>query len=705
MPSALHRELAWLQLRVAAEITRTGQPDAGPACIEEDLRRQLLAQLTGELDAPLSRQALLIRADDVHRTSLGVPAADPADGLGQLAATFALDERERDLLVVAAAPELDSRFGYLYGVVLGDPARRAASLELAQRLLAADGDEEWELRDRLDPHARLRRSGLVRADGAGPFPFRPLRMPENIVHQLATGQADLDTALSGCAWLDPPATTDLEALDSAAVDTLRRAAALWSATEPGKRPVIQINAPRGAALDEALAALSDLTGRPRISLDLACAINDPLRPEEIAAVVSRDARACQAILVLISGEPGPSAEVPDVMLSRLAEAPSVPTVLVRRAGPSLPRPPLAVCIDLEPATTAVRFRLWRSALDAAAIPADARTVRDLAATFVLDPAQLANAAERAAVQRRLHPQDRTLTTLRAAAASGSAHNLDTVGRRITPAAGWPDLVVPAPVRTQLQELAAAARGRRLVLDEWGLSRRVRARGVTALFTGGSGTGKTTAAEVLAADLGIDLYVIDLATVISKWIGETEKNLRRVFSAADSANAVLLFDEADALFGRRSEIKDAHDRYANTEVAYLLQLMDTVDGVTILATNLATNLDPAFLRRLQFAVDFPPPDAHLRRKLWQLALPATVPARDLDLDFAAQHFELTGGDIRNAALHAASLAAADGAVVTMPLLVRSVVREYQKRHRVPPPADFGPWQDEVARLSTGDPVGV
>ncbi len=212
-----------------------------------------------------------------------------------------------------------------------------------------------------------------------------------------------------------------------------------------------------------------------------------------------------------------------------------------------------------------------------------------------------------------------------------------------------------------------------------------------LFAGDSGTGKTMSAEVVARDLGLDLYTVNLATVVDKYVGETEKNLERIFSEADGVNAVLLFDEADALFGKRSEVRDANDRYANIEVAYLLQRMETFDGLAVLATNLRANVDEAFARRLDMVVDFPSPDFLLRRALWDRCLAPGMPrAPDLDLDFCAEAFELSGGNIRSIAITAAYLAADKGRPLNMADIIRGVHREYRKLGRMVVPSEFGPY---------------
>jgi SpoVK/Ycf46/Vps4 family AAA+-type ATPase len=258
--------------------------------------------------------------------------------------------------------------------------------------------------------------------------------------------------------------------------------------------------------------------------------------------------------------------------------------------------------------------------------------------------------------------------------------LEGQARLVAPVATWDDLVLPAPQRALLRQIEAHVRHRRRVHEDWGFAARTsRGLGITALFSGPSGTGKTLAAEVLARALDLDLYHVDLSAVVSKYIGETEKNLRRVFDAAEAGGAVLLFDEADALFGKRSEVKDSHDRYANLEVSYLLQRMEAYRGLAILTTNLKSALDDAFERRIRFRVAFPFPDAAQRAALWHRVFPPEMPTEGLDPERLAR-LNATGGTIRNVALHAAFLAAEAGEPVRMAHVrdaVRSVYAQLEK----------------------------
>lgn len=341
---------------------------------------------------------------------------------------------------------------------------------------------------------------------------------------------------------------------------------------------------------------------------------------------------------------------PMVVLARDAVALPVGTPVVTLAAPGL----------------AGRAAVWR----AAAPGLSALAARRLARQFDLPPEAIARAAAAGN------------STIWSRARQAAAPALAELGERILPRANWKDLVLPDEPLAALREIVAAAETREKVEDRWGLaSNSARGQGLAVLLSGPSGTGKTLAAEVLAGALGLEVFRIDLAGLVSKWIGETEKNLARIFDAAAAGGAVLFFDEADALFGKRSEVKDSHDRYANVEVAYLLQRMEQHRGISILATNLRGNLDQAFLRRLRFAVDFPYPDEAARRAIWALHLPKRAPrGADLDLDALAR-LDLPGGAIRNVVLNGAALAAAAGTAIGMVHLLAAARREFAKLGRL------------------------
>jgi len=334
-----------------------------------------------------------------------------------------------------------------------------------------------------------------------------------------------------------------------------------------------------------------------------------------------------------------------------------------------------------------RLRIWQAALAGdAASSVDAADPADLAGKFRLSGGQIRDAAATArnlALARAPDAPRVTPADLHAACRLHSNRKLAELAVQVTPHYTWDDIVLPEDQMAQLREIYDQVRHRNLVYDAWGFDGKLAmGKGLSILFAGPPGTGKTMAADVLAHALGLNLYKIDLSTVVSKYIGETEKNLARIFAEAMTSNAILFFDEADALFGKRTQVRDAHDRYANVEISYLLQKMEEYEGVVMLATNLRKNMDEAFVRRLHVTVEFPVPGVADRRRIWEQIWPAATP-RDagLDLDFLARQIEVSGGSIRNIALVGAFLAAADGGVVTMAHLLHATRREYQKMGKV------------------------
>jgi hypothetical protein len=378
-------------------------------------------------------------------------------------------------------------------------------------------------------------------------------------------------------------------------------------------------------------------------------------------------------------------ETPSHLLSTLMAHPDLLVVGSRTAwqpqGQDRPRVILPVEFDLP--DYAQRQQLWRHFLTTHGVASAALDPVEVAGQFSLTTGQIRDAV--ASARNRAIRRGNALeqADLFAGARLHSGAKLSDMARKITPRYDWDDIILPLDQIEILRELVSTVRQRSKVLEEWGLGKKLASSSaVTVLFAGPPGTGKTMSAEVIAKDLRLDLYKIDLSSLVSKYIGETEKNLERIFTEAQSSNAILFFDEADAIFGKRSGVKDAHDRYANLEISYLLQRMETYDGVTILATNLRSNLDEAFLRRLQFAVDIPFPDEKNRLRIWETLFPTSVPrADDIDLAEMARRFRLAGGNIRNILVSAAYLAAADGGTITMQHLLHGTRREFQKMGRL------------------------
>jgi hypothetical protein len=332
---------------------------------------------------------------------------------------------------------------------------------------------------------------------------------------------------------------------------------------------------------------------------------------------------------------------------------------------------------------AERAAMWRSALSDADVDLGGADVTAVADLFALSPAQICCAAAAAVRADRDRPD-----LVRSARAQCSTR-LPVLAAPVETGYQWEDIVLPRGTMRQLHELVSAMRNRRRVFDTWEFARLQGSQSLRALFAGASGTGKTMAASVVAGAAGLPLCRVDLSAVVSKYIGETEKNLEEIFQATERSNAVLMFDEADALFGKRSKVSDAHDRYANIEVAFLLQRMETFDGILLLATNLSANMDEAFHRRIHVEIDFPLPDEFARTELWCRALPAAAPvADDVDLDHLARMVPLSGGEIRNVALAAAFLAAHEGRPIGMVDLVRAIARQRGRLGKLPTGAEFG-----------------
>ncbi len=604
-------------------------------------------------------------------------AGDTAERAGEpvrlrrLARAADLTDLDVEFLITALAPDLDSRFERLYGYLNDDVTRRRATIGLVLELAGVPATSA-AARARLAPGGPLLDHQLVVLDDvSGPFLTRGLRVPDRVTsHLLGDDVCDpaLADVLCPLSPYDGPAAARLAA-------ALGRGVRLVYLRDRGRR---------SAAAAAAAAVLG--SGRLVLGLDLSRAA--AAEAGALVPIAGREALLRGAGLVAgpVDGLAAPSAAAQfPAVLRRLTELP-VPVLLYGEAtwdprwSPQVPLQAEAPVLG-----PADRIRIWRRELDGVGDPGPAP------AHLLLGPEQIARAVRAARLSGLGRP-----TSLLTGAREQNAAGLERLARRIEPAVGWPDLVLPTAVTGQLRELAARARHRDRVLTDWRMRPGGgRGHGITALFAGDSGTGKTMSAEVIAGELGLDLYTIDLATVVDKYVGETEKNLERIFAEAGGVNAVLLFDEADAVFGKRSEVRDAHDRYANIESAYLLQRMESFDGLAVLATNLRANIDDAFTRRLDAIVDFPVPDADLRRTLWDQCLGPHVPrGEDLDLDFCARAFEFSGGAIRSVVVTAAYLAADREGPVGMAELITAVQREYRKLGRLLLEREFGPYYQLV-----------
>jgi hypothetical protein len=578
---------------------------------------------------------------------------------------FGLSRFERDLLLLCAGVEMNSRLALRCAEAQGTPQKPFVNFGLAMGALP---EPHWSALTLARP---LRRFRMVEVQPGAALTSAPLRIDERILHYMA-GVNVLDARLQPLLRAVPVP----ELIADSHREIASQAAALVENAQQ-VLPLIHLCGDDSQGHEDVAALAANQTGAK-----LFCLRSDELPgagPEldQFATLWQRESLLLSGGLLLqcASGGFNPAA-------SHLIETMPELLFLASREPVRLNRP--FVRWDVDKPGPAEQKQLWRKALKTS-VAAHVEIIDDIAEQFRLS-ARLIGATAPLFAQKAEVRSD----TLWDACRSLSRPKLEDLAQRIQPFAGWDDLVLPEPQKLLLRQLAGQVRHRMKVYETWGFyTKGRRGLGVSALFTGPSGTGKTMAAEVLARDLRLDLYRVDLASVVSKYIGETEKNLKQVFDTAEEGGVLLLFDEADALFGRRGEVRDSHDRYANIEVGYLLQRMEAYQGLAILTTNFKSALDPAFQRRLRFTVDFPFPDAGHRQAIWRNVFPAATPTRDLDARKLAQ-LNVSGGSIRNIALNAAFIAAELGRPVGMGELMQAARLEAPKMERSLSEAETRGW---------------
>jgi hypothetical protein len=598
--------------------------------------------------------------EDVRATMEAPPAID------RLAELFGLTAFERQILLLCAGVEMDSKLATLCGQAQGHPQRPYATFGLAMATLP---EPHWSA---LTPARPLRRFRLVTLESGHGLSSAPLRIDERILHYVA-----------GVNLLDP----QLEPLVQASAVPGWMAAEHQSTATQATRvleantqysPILHLCGDDPNGQEDTAALVAQYIGRQlfTVRIEDLPAVGPDL--ELFAIHWQREALLAPGALLLQCGSSGPTAST-----RHLAERLEGPVFLASREVVRFNRPFLR--FEVNKPQPAEQKRLWQQALGPAAAAFNG-TLDDLSEQFRLSARMIFTTGSPIASTKDPVQAAELWNACRALARP----KMEDLAQRIVPSASWDDLVLPPTQEQMLRQLAAQVRFRMQVYETWGFSAKGRrGLGVSALFTGESGTGKTLAAEVVARELGLDIYRIDLSAVVSKYIGETEKNLRQVFDAAEEGGVLLLFDEADALFGKRGEVKDSHDRYANIEVGYLLQRMEAYQGLAILTTNLKSSMDKAFQRRLRFTVNFPFPDGEQREAIWSRAFPAATPTHDLDLKKLSQ-LKVTGGNIRNIALNAAFLAAQAGRPVDMALVVEAAALEAQKVERPLSGAEVRGW---------------
>ena len=698
----------------------------GLAISPEEVRSLLLKSGGGPAPAKVGelRRRRLRMAEGIAQRIAATRGRPDAPPFVRLSDRFGLDAFEQFCITAVLALEIDrNKYGKAYALLNDDVTQKQPSVGLLLRL--HDGlteRERWPSMRAFDTRHPLLRWNLLRfasREAGDPVTAfgRLLELDERIACYLL-GLSDLGTRLeevsAATAWDAAALHGSTEAVTEARLGALvaegprtqgdgssglvlhvhgrpgtGRRALIAGVCRRSALRLVPVNAARlvglaGPAFDD---TLSLLAREPLLEPTAICL-------ENVAPLATADTSTSQALATVVDHLRSTAP-----VLFILGESPWLPENVA--GGGAVHR----VGLDLPDAAAATR--LWMAELDESELDPQAgareQVARELAGRFALSPGQIRGAAAAARLRTHWQGGDRrlTLTDLYEGCRDQCSHRLATLARHVTTQFGWSDLILPSTQRNQLRELETAIRNIRGVLEDWNFAARLPyGRGVTALFSGPSGTGKTMAAGILARELGLDLYQIDLSRVVSKYIGDTEQKLERIFEEAEHTNAMLLFDEADALFGKRSTIKDAHDRYANIEVAYLLQRMEQREGVTILATNLRTNIDEAFLRRIRFLIDFPLPEQAHRLEIWRGSLPNEARlAADVDLAALAQRYRFSGGSIVNIVLTAASLAYAPGGAIGMKHLLHATKRELQKLGLQYHESDFVP---ELTVLSGGRP---
>ncbi len=678
----------------------------GPSAAADPYRGLYLApnEVEAELDRPAGTPVFPAPFPEALTTAaLGAPQ------VARLRDAFALTPFDIAVLIIAAAPELDLRYERVFAVLHDDVTRRRLSVDLALDLLCESREEKLLRRSHFTADAPLVRAGLI-ALTTDPNRRGSSLLPCEI--EIAPPLAGYLLGASGPApHLRPLLLPDPERSDRSplsAPERQRLARALYAHGVDGSSVRILFRGGDGSGRHATARYLAARLGTRLLPLDAGRGGSDGARTLRLMREALLEAHL-QGWVVYLEGVDEVAVDCGKAIHRSLMEAlRSHPGPLVisgsLEAHASGDEFPDALVVEFPPTSVRRRRAAWRRALTEAGFRITSASLRTLAERFELTPRQVHRAVtvtlrgmdgERGQPggHSRADAADRRLVeALFAASRAQTGEALTRHAKRLQPAFGFDDLILPPDGRRQLEELCERVRHRHQVLERWDFrSKLPLGSGLCALFSGPSGTGKTMAAQVVARELGLELHRIDLSQVVSKYIGETEKSLSRVFEEAEGSNSILFFDEADTLFGKRSEVKDAHDRYANLEVGYLLQRIEEHPGITILATNLRQNLDEAFVRRLAFHIHFPIPEEDDRIRIWEGIFPARAPrSESLDLPFLGNRFRVSGGNIRNAAVAAAFLAAEEETPISTRHVVLAMRREYQKMGKACVDSDFAPY---------------
>ena len=716
-PTRLRAEMARLTLLLRRVFAASAQPDgklgpseefAGLYVSEDEVRQSLEEDGLGfdrSEECPPGESASNRTAAfrlEMERTLDVPPQHEETDRLSQLADRFHLTETEIQILSTCLAPEVDIKFHRFFAYLQNDVNKKRPCIQFLARL--CDGLRDVvEARALLSPDAPLIRHRLLGLSLRGPAQDTPIPLQQPIVASTVVdylfGRDRVDERLISFSRLVEP-----RPLPSFGAYTRHHQSALGllgrCSPTGGSSPLSYIAGPPGSLRGRLVEQLALNAGKRVLRVRAIGLLSSSEGPEEDLALLSRDATLHGALIHLEDLDAALTEENRTRACSAALEAwlatkPAGMVVLTGSRSPAELGGLLGVPVrgfSIPHPSIEERSEIWSTLLQGPQGEQSRRLIDDLASKFRFTPGQIQGAVRAAVSSQDRAPESVGIEDLHRSCREASNQRLLAYAKRIAPRYGWEDIALPVETSSQLREVSGLMRHRRVVYGRWGFESKFSVgNGVAVLFAGPSGTGKTMSAEIIAKDLELDLYKLDLSSVVSKYVGETERNLDRIFDEAETSNSILFFDEADALFGKRSEVKDAHDRYANIEINYLLQKLDDYVGFIILATNFKGNIDAAFTRRLNYIVDFPAPDAELRRQIWAKVFPPGVPiATEVDFEFLARKFELSGGNIKNIALNSAFLAAGEESQVRMAHVIRATRREYQKLGRLCSKSEFGPY---------------
>lgn len=706
----LNRALRAAAARQAQSAAQLFHPDVTPLCVTEEQVQSLLAEVEGlsAVSAGPARAATPTPAEEsaeeeLRRRAAAAHAHLPLDRLAQ---ALGLSRFEQEAVLLCAAVELDRSYERIYAFILDDLNRRHPCLELLCSLTADTLAERCERRKALGPYGKLRRAGALRAHGVAATEWRQELLLAPPLFAFLTGAAgDVTSLFRDHADVPlPPGAQEspLPAeLDPLVVERAGRA------MREGRIGVLGVWGPRDGGQREVAVAVAAAAAMPLRRWLLDAAPQPGAGYEQGVAAAVQAAAALDAILWLdtdvLAGPGGENLRGLGAVLADYLAASKVPFVLTGvhpwRPTALLEARPYAQ-IEIAAPSYAARQSMWERALPE--VSSEQRD--DLAARFRMNGEQLRAVAQMAGTQASLVGNGRLVSI-----GEHLEQACDAVTRKqsfhfatvIKPRRGRDDLILPAALHKQVVEIARFYKAWPRVAEGWGFGRMITGEGgIKVLFTGASGTGKTLAAEVIAGELRMALLKVDLSRVVSKWVGETERNLEQTFAEAEDSNALLFFDEADSLFGKRGEVRHGVDRYANLEVSYLLQRLETYFGLVILASNLRENIDAAFTRRFQVVINFPRPEPAERRRLWERAFPAAAPLEE-EIDFEQlARLDMTGASIVNAARTAALLAldaakkegdaAGQPATIKPAHVVQAIARQYQREARLLTASELGPY---------------